>query len=310
MAQCRFCNRYIPDGVMQCPHCQASLQASAAAGGEVISPFEVRARALLERQQLSARRAAGGLPASRLALFGCLGLIILVVLAAGAFYLVAPDKALTLIYGTPTLPPPTRRPTPTPAPTPSPTPEWPQHEGADGDFAVDFPPIWVVVDYSDPYWEKILLHKAHWYSWLTRELPEDKRLAEAEVGGIRAFDIRRLGYSSVYCYTDPALAGVTTNWIRTRIGQRLLSQGHEDVRAYEVKVDERDAILFEYLTEPEEESPGDQAFKTKLYVLADERQGYWIQITGLEKELAQDARIVQAVVDSFEILTPQRQRDD
>ncbi len=310
MAQCRFCNKYIPDGVIQCPHCQASLQASAAAAGEVISPFEVRARALLERQQVSARRAAGAVPASRLAVFGCLGLIVLVVLAAGAFYLIAPDKARTLIYGTPTPPPPTRRPTATPSPTPSPTPEWAHFEGVDGEFAVAFPPIWVVVDYSDPYWEKILLHKAHWYSWLTRELPEEKRLAEAEVGGIRAFDIRRLGYSSVYCYLDPSMARMTADRIRNRIGQTLLAQGHEDVRSYLVEVDDREAVLFEYVTEPEEVTPGDQLFKTKLYVVADERQGYWIQITGLEKELAQDARIVEAVVDSFEILTPQRQPDD
>lgn len=310
MAQCRYCDKYIPDGVIQCPHCQASLQASAIRRGDIVSPFEVRAQALLKVQRQSARRAASRVPASRLALFGCLGLIIVMTAAAGGFYMVAPDQALALLYGTPTSPPPTRLPTPTPSPTPSPTPEWTRYEATDDHYAVAFPPIWIVVSYSDWNWERTLLHKAHWYSWLTRELPEEKRRAEAESGGIRAFDIRRLGYSSVLCRLDPALARLTNDRIKSRLSARLLAQGHLAVHGYDVKVGGRDAVLFEYLTQSDGVTPGNQTLKTKLYVVSDEEQGYWIEYTGLEGDMGQDEEIVQAVVDSFEFLTPQDQRDD
>ncbi len=304
MAQCRYCDGYVPDGVIQCPHCQASLQATAIRRGEVISPFELRAQALLKAQRRSAKRAVGQVPARRLALLGCLGVVILMAAAVGVFYVAAPDLAQVLIYGTPTSPPPTRLPTPTPSPTPSPTPEWTRYEASSGNFAVAFPPIWVVVDYSDPNWEKILLHKAHWYSWLTRELSQEKRLVESEYGGIRAFDIRRLGYSSTYCRLDPYLARMSNDWIKSRVSARLLAQGHEEVHGYDVRVAGRDGVLFDYITRPKDGTPGDQPIKTKLYLLADDGKGYWCEISGLEDDMIQDTDIVQAIVKSLEILTP------
>lgn len=308
MAECRFCNKYIPDGVVQCPHCQASLQAAAEKGG-TISPFEVRARALRERRQTPAKGAAGRLPASRLALFGCLGAIALLVIVAVVGVLVAPDKARTLMYGTPTSPPPTPRATSTPTPIPSPTPEWTNYQAPQSNFEVNLPPFWIVLDYADPNWELILEHKAHWYSWLLRELPEEKRQLEAETLGIRAFDPRRLGAFSVYCHPEPDLAGMSVRNIQSGVGQDLQEQGIEDIRSYQVEIDGRPAALFEFTSQLEEETPDAQVLKTELYILALEEGSYWIEVVGSETDLDRDARIVQAMINSFHIVTQGRQGD-
>jgi hypothetical protein len=225
MAQCRFCEKYIPEGVVQCPHCHASLQASAPGKKETISPFEIRSQALLERRRAPAKGAAGRLPASRVAMFGCLGLIALLVVTAGAGYLIAPDKARQLVQGTPTPLPPTRRPTLTPSRVPSPTPTWPSHTGAQDNFALDFPEHWVIVDYGDPYWDLRVDHKTHWYSWLARELPEGERQEEAEMLGLQAFDPLRLGFLSVRVRLAPDLTGMTVGEMQNQVGQQLQRAG-------------------------------------------------------------------------------------
>lgn len=275
----------------------------------MISPFEIRARALLERRQALAKGSTGRLPASRMALFGCLGLIGLLVVAGVVGAIVAPDKARALVYGTPTSPPPTRRPTPTPSPVPSPTPTWPSHAGSNNYFTVDFPEYWVVVDYDDPYWEQRVDHKTYWFSWLAREYPEGERQQEAETLGLRAFDPRRLGYFSVYVHLEPNLAGMTVDELQTGVGQQLQRQGRRNVRAYEVELDGRPAARFEFTITPETETPNDQDVKVHLYVLADEGQAYWIEIQDLEADFTLDRRVINAIINSFRVVPPAGRQD-
>jgi hypothetical protein len=310
MAQCKYCEKYIPEGIVQCPHCHASLHASTPGKTATISPFEIRAQALLERRRAPAKGAAGRLPASRMAVFGCLGLIVLVVVVAGVGYLVAPDKARQLIEGTPTSPPPTRRPTLTPSPVPSPTPTWPSHTGTRDSFALDFPEYWIVVDYDDPNWDLRVDHKTHWYSWLAREFPEGARQQEAEMLGLRAFDPRRLGFFSIRARLAPDLAGMTVNELQSYVGQQLQRQGRSNVRAYDVELDNRPGARFEFNAQPHTETPNNQEFTVHLFVLADENQGYWIEIQDLEADFTLDQRVINAIVNSFRVVSPSGRQND
>ncbi len=314
MAQCRFCHKYIPEGVVQCPHCQALLQASSTQKGETISPFEVRARALQDRRQTAAKRSAGGLPASQMAVLGCLGLIGLLAVAALIFGLVAPDKARSLVLGTPTPLPPTPSPTATPTPIPTPTPQWSSYDGPEDSYTVEFPPYWVVVDYTIWNWDKIFWRDSLFYSWLEKRLPEEKRLEEAEANIIHGFDPCNQGNLSIICSVDPELAGLTAREIRTRVGQDLLEQGQRGVSSYLVKVDGQSATLFEFETRIEfTDAEGDVdsvTLKNQYYVLADERQGYWISVVHLADEFNKDKYLVQAIVESFHLLAQPERRDD
>lgn len=314
MAQCRYCQKYIPEGVVQCPHCQALLQASATQKGETVSPFEVRARALQDRRQVAAKRSAGGLPASQMAVLGCLGLIGVLAVGALIFGLVAPDKARSLVFGTPTPLPPTPSPTATPTPIPTPTPLWKSYDGPQDSYMVEFPPYWVVVDYTIWNWDKIFWRDSLFYSWLEEKLPEEKRLEEAEAKIIHGLDPRYRGDFSVVCREDLELAGLSAREIRTRVGQDLLEQGQRGVSSYLVQVDGQSAALFEYETRVEfEDAEGDTDYinlKNQHYVLADEDQGYWISVVHLADEFNKDKYMVQAIVESFHLLGQPEQRDD
>ena len=153
-------------------------------------------------------------------------------------------------------------------------------------------------------------HKAHWYSWLLRELPEEKRQLEAETLGIRAFDPRRLGAFSVYCHPEPDLAGMSVRNIQSGVGQDLQEQGIEDIRSTQVEIDGRPAALFEFTSQLEEETPDAQVLKTELYILALEEGSYWIEVVGSETDLDRDARIVQAMINSFHIVAQRGQQGD
>ena len=168
---------------------------------------------------------------------------------------------------------------------------------------MNFPEYWVIVDYTDPYWERRLDHKTHWYSWLERELIEEERQVEAATSGVRAFDPRRLGHFSVHCRLEPDLGGLTVDQIQNQVGRALQTHGHRNVKSYDVEVDGRPAALFEFTVSPESETPGDQDLDVELYVVADDRQGYWIEVVGLEDELKWDSSSVDAIVNSFRIVT-------
>jgi len=308
MAKCRFCHKYIPDGIVRCPHCQASLQASSSTKGGTISPFEVRARAARDRRQPAATKSAGGLPASRLALFGCLGLVALLLMGAIVFALVAPDAARSLLFGPPTPLPPTPRPTLTPSPIPSPTPKWESHQGAKDSYTVSFPPYWVVIDFTDPNWEKILRRESFFYSWLERRLPEEMQQESVSAQAIWAFDPRRMGAFAIHCRLEPDLAGMTAAEIRNDLGDRLLEipaslggrvQG--GARVEMVEIDDQPAVFFELLMRPGADSFYDQPVQLRFYLLADEEQGYWIEVVGIEDELDEDALLIQTALDNFHL---------
>jgi hypothetical protein len=61
---------------------------------------------------------------------------------------------------------------------------------------------------------------------------------------------------------------------------------------------------------PGASSAGDSPIKFLSYALADENQGYWVEVVGIEAELDEDALLVQAVLNSFHITAEQGQRDD
>jgi hypothetical protein len=167
-----------------------------------------------------------------------------------------------------------------------------------------------VVDYADPNWDRILEHKAHWYSWLLRELPEEKRQLEAETLGIRAFDPRRLGTFTVFCRPEPDLAGASVRNVQSSVGQNLQEQGIDDIRSYQVEIDGRPAALFEFINLPKENTPDEQVLKTELYILPLEGQSYWIEVVGTETNLNRDARIVEAMINSFHIVAQRGQQGD
>ncbi len=320
MAKCRYCHKHIPDGVARCPHCYATLQQPTSPQGEAVSPFQARATRPKKPSERPAARpqpaTIGRQPIGRIALFGCLGLILLLVLGFAILGITAPDKARSLLFGTPTPPPPTPRPSPTPSPTPRPTPQSNNYEGPRNSFGVSFPHYWVVIDFNNKDWEQIFRFQSLSYSWLATRLPEEIHAQEDRAGAIWAFDPRRFGNTQVRCRVDPALKGMSADKLLSSQGNALLDVAAElggrnkgAIGSYKVEIDGRPAVLFEWTVMPTANSDLDRPIKLQYYALADEDRGYWIEIRGFEDDLDLDEPLIQGIVDSFDIGLRNQQND-
>ena len=310
MAQCRFCQKTVPQGAARCPHCQATLQPVRRDLGPAVSPFEARlgqgAGARKKRGRRS--RGSGGAPASRRALWGCLGLVIVALIALLLTTLLAPDLVRTALRGKPTPLPPTPRPTPTASPIPSPTPEWTVYEEAGRNYQVAFPPYWVVIDFSRATWERVYTFQSLAYSWVEKHLDAEQREQAVEAKAIWAFDPRQRGNLSVNCWLDPTLAGMTADEIRQSQGPALLDvpaamggKATGGMRSDLTELAGQSAAFFELLVQPDEDSKLEVPLVLQFYVLADEQQGYWIQLAIPETELSGTRAEIEALLDSFQL---------
>jgi hypothetical protein len=303
MAQCQYCHRYVADNLARCPHCFTLLE-SAATGSSRDRPA---ARRLKGRRSLLIRpRTLFQLPASRLVLIGCLGLIGVLLLAAIVFAIVAPQSARALFLGPPTPVPPTPRPTSTPTPRPTATPEWTSQQGLHDSYWLAFPPDWVVLNFADPGWKRDFRRLTADYPWLKERLPDERLQEEADSATILAFDPERSGDFSIRARLERSLAGLTVTEIRETVGDQLLQvparlggriQG--GIRTELVEIDGRQAAAFELVVLPGPTSEFDQPRTLQFFVLADEKQGYWIEVMHIEQETGQDDRAIAAVLDTF-----------
>jgi hypothetical protein len=306
MAQCQFCQKHVADNLARCPHCFTRLE-SAGAAGSASSRGRPGKQRIRRRPPLLIKPARLlQLPASRLALLGCLGLVGVLFLGAVILATVAPQSARALLWGPPTPVPPTPRPTPTPSPTPTPTPPWTGFQGYHASYSIAFPPDWIVLDFADAGWKRTFRRLSIDFPWLKEKLPDDRLQEEADAGAIWSFDPGRSGDFSIRCRLERSLAGLSPHEIRQSVGEQLLQipatlggriQG--GTRTEFIEMDGQQAVAFELVVLPGHASDFDQPLKLQFYVLADKKQGYWIEATRIEQEPVQEDRIVQAVLASF-----------
>jgi len=313
MAQCQFCQKHVADNLARCPHCFTRLE-SAGAAGSPSSRGRSGAKRFGRQSFLSIKPARlWQLPASRLGLLGCLGLVGVLSLGAVIYAIVAPQSARTILFGTPTPVPPTPRPTPTPSPTPGPTPEWALYQGYDASYSIAFPPDWIVFDFNHEGWRRTFQRFSTEFPWLREKLADDQLQEEADAGSIWSFDPAQSGDFSIRCRLERSLAGLTPREIRETVGRQLLQLPaelgghiHGGIRSQFVEMDGQEAVAFELVVRPGPDSDLDQPLKLQFYILADWKQGYQIEVTRIDQEEGQADRIVQAVVASFRRLQVSR----
>jgi hypothetical protein len=313
MAQCHYCQKYVADNLARCPHCFTLLE-SAGSAGTTTRRGRRGAQRLKGRPSLLIRpRTLLQLPASRLALIGCLGLIGILLLGAIIFAIVAPQSARALFLGPPTPLPPTPRPTATPSPAPTATPEWTSYQGLHDSYWLAFPPDWVVLNFADAAWKRDFRRLSSDHPWLKERLSDERLQEEADVGSIWSFDPERSGDFSIRCRLERSLAGLTVAEIREAVGGQLLQvpaqlggriQG--GTRTELVEIDGQQAAAFELVVVPGRDSEFDLPLTLQYFVLADEKQGYWIEVMHIEPEPGRDDRIITAVLDSFHRLQGSR----
>lgn len=322
MAVCNSCNSQIPDGSTICPHCHATQVTYMVGESEVLSPFQARASAARtgkRRPSTSSRSIRGLLPAGllkdRRALFGGLGVVMVVGIVA--VVLAVTKGRSSPAYVSPTPSPPPTRPDYMPSPVPTPPAEWRTFLGVGGSYAIDMPPYWVVIDFADSDWAPTFRRQSLRFSWLEDRFPEEIRQQEAQAQSLWAFDPRRVGLFFIRCWLDPNLAGLAATDIQTsrmetllEIPTKLGGRAQGGVRAELVEVNQAPAARFEIVVLPYADSAFDRPLKYQSYALADEGMGYWIEVGGMDAELKEDADLVEKVISSFHTAGPLGQRDE
>jgi hypothetical protein len=313
MAQCHYCQKYVADNLARCPYCFTLLE-SAGTAGSATRRGRAGAQRLKSRPSLLIRpRTLLQLPASRLALIGCLGLVGVLLVGAIIFAIVAPQSARALFLGPPTPLPPTPRPTFTPSPAPTPTPEWISYQGLHDSYWLAFPPDWVVLNFADASWKRDFRRLSADYPWLKERISDERLQEEADVGSIWSFDPGRSGDFSIRSRLERSLAGLSVAEIRETVGEQLLQlpaqlggriQG--GTRTELVEVDGQQAAAFELVVLPGRDSEFDQPVTLQLFALADEKQGYWIEVMYIEQEPGQEDRTITAVLNTFHRLQGSR----
>lgn len=306
MAQCPYCQKHVADNLVRCPHCFTRL---ALAGASDSVPSRDRPGANRLKSKPSRLIKPGTLlrlPASRLALLAFLGIVAVLCLAASAFAIFRPDSARALLSGAPTPVPPTPRPTPTPSPPPTATPEWISRQGHRASYTIAFPPDWIVLDFASVGWKRTLRRLSADFPWLRESFPDDKLQDEADAETMWTFDPQRAGDFSIRCWLDRSLAGLTAPEIRETVGKQLLQvpprlggriQG--GTRTELVEIDGQGAVAFELVVLPGPESDFSEPVTLQFYLLADEKQGYRIEVLRIEQDPTLEEGIVEAVVASF-----------
>jgi len=304
MAKCHYCERYIPDDAARCPHCYTRSESAA--------EQSTQTRKKSQRRTIPATIA--GMPAPRAAVFGCLGLILLTVVCGTIFVVVSPDTTRSLVYGKSTAIPPTPRPTRTPTPAPTATPRWAAYEGPEESYLVKFSPYWVVINFADPEWRYTFARESRRRPWLEERLPQDIRETENVITSTWAFDPLSPLVFSIRVWTDPAMAGMSAKELRDTLGEGLLEsvptwggQVRGGIRADLTELDGRPAASFEVVVQPGADSEVNEPIQLLFYVVADEKRGYWIEISGTQRELSTGMAHIQTVLDSFNILEKRRQ---
>jgi hypothetical protein len=303
MAQCHYCQKYVADNLARCPYCFTLLESAGS------SPA---------RGRPAAKRLKGGpslqikprtllrLPASRLALIGCAGVIGVLLVGAIIFAIVAPQSARALFLGPPTPLPPTPRPTLTPSPPPTATPEWTSFQGLHDSYWLAFPPDWVVLNFADTGWKRDFRRLSADFPWLKEKLSDERLQEEADSASILSFDPGRSGDFSIRCRLERSLAGLSVTEIRETVGDQLLQvpaqlggriQG--GTRSELVEMDGQQAAAFQLVVLPGPASEFDEPVTLQFFVMADEKQGYWIEVMRIEQEPEQEDRLIAAVLDSF-----------
>lgn len=311
MAECRFCHKSIPQGVARCPHCKATLQPTPRSSREGVSPFEARLKpAGGEKKSGPQPGRTGRLPASRLALLGCLGLVVLLLIALLLTVLLAPDTVRTLVRGKPTPLPPTPRPTPTATPIPTPTPEWTSYTGSWRDYEISLPPYWVAIDFTKASWERAVRLETMRYSWMAAQIDAEQAQQAADEDATWGFDPRHSGQLSLRAQVRPDLTGKSAAEIRDSERQALLEipatlggRATGGMRSDLVEVGGEPAAYFELLVQPLEDSKLAGPTVLRFYGLANRQQGYWIQVVCPQAELEASEAELQAILDSFR-MTP------
>lgn len=154
--RCKFCFQAIPDHSKQCPQCGSRLAAEVSPAGK--GGFSLGQ--LGEKLPLSGRQAmavVGGLVL--LVVCGCLGLLVLV----SPTSLPQPVLAILPFLHTPT-PLPTAQVTPITFASPTPF-VWQTYRNQQGNFSVDFPAGWLVINQAESGWQDNVRDLAESYSW-------------------------------------------------------------------------------------------------------------------------------------------------
>jgi hypothetical protein len=141
-----------------------------------------------------------------------------------------------------------------------------------------------------------------------KHLDAEQRERAIAAQALWAFDPRQHGNLSVNCRLDPGLAGMTADEIRQSQSQALLDvpaamggKATAGMRSELAEVAGRPAAFFELLVQPDENSALEEPVVLRFYALADEQQGYWIQLAIPETDLSNYQAEIQALLDSFQI---------
>lgn len=157
--RCKFCFQAIPDHSNQCPQCGSRLESGTPAGS-ASKRAGLSLAQVGEKLPLSGRQAiavVGGL--LLLLICGCFGLLALVSPSS----LPQPVIAILPFLHTPT-PLPTAQVTPVTFASPTPF-VWQTHRNQQGNFSVDFPAGWLVINQTESGWQDTVRDLAENYGW-------------------------------------------------------------------------------------------------------------------------------------------------